>query len=331
MNRRTVTRRGFTLIELLVVIAIIAILIGLLLPAVQKVREAANRAQCANNLKQMVLAWHSHHDNYKFLPSGGLTWQSGNDRYMTPGGAIGTYATQTWGWMYQILPYIEQGTVYNSAEAVACATPIPTYFCPSVGIIRIHPYSQNGDTTTTRRAMNDYVGNGGTFGYGVIYGASVSLDGPLVPSYWNQTLGIGSKKKKRLTDLTDGTANTIAIGEKFLTQTFWKDPTTTPCNEDQGYVNGWDNDAIALAMGQATSGGNPIVLPLPEGAGIPDPALAVGSAACGSIYGSRHIGGGQFAFCDGTVHMISFSIDTVTFGNLLSATDGQVLNPNGWN
>src|SRR5712692_3173590 len=99
-------RVAFTLIELLVVIAIIAILIALLVPAVQKVREAAARTQCGNNLKQMGLACHMHHDQYRVFPSGGQLW-SVTARVMN-GGVPGDYTNQSWGWMYQILPFIEQ-------------------------------------------------------------------------------------------------------------------------------------------------------------------------------------------------------------------------------
>src|SRR6476620_4740634 len=123
-------RRGaFTLIELLVVIAIIAILIGLLLPAVQKVREAAARTQCQNNLKQIGLAFHNHHDTYKAFPTGGV----GADGPRTMNGTSpATYQTQAWGWAYQILPYIEQGPLYNTTtDATVQATPVPIYFCPS--------------------------------------------------------------------------------------------------------------------------------------------------------------------------------------------------------
>src|SRR5271163_1510709 len=98
-------RLGFTLVELLVVIAIIALLIGLLLPAVQKVREAAARTQCENNLKQMALAVHNHNDTYGVLPTGGGAWESNRT---FNGNMPAIYPTQQWGWGYQILPFIEQ-------------------------------------------------------------------------------------------------------------------------------------------------------------------------------------------------------------------------------
>ena len=110
-------RQAFTLIELLVVIAIIAILIALLVPAVQKVRDASNLAHCKNNLKQMGLAWQSHHDIYKVFPSGGTHWEDSGTRAFVgsgPNASPADYRSQIWGWMYQILPYMEQGNLCDS-------------------------------------------------------------------------------------------------------------------------------------------------------------------------------------------------------------------------
>ncbi|NBU73049.1 MAG: DUF1559 domain-containing protein [Bacteroidetes bacterium] len=135
--RSSGVRAGFTLIELLVVIAIIAVLIGLLVPAVQKVREAANRMQCTNNLKQLGIACHNHHDQLGFMPHGGWAW------WFPPTyiglGSPATGKAQNAGWGFQVLPYIEQDSVWKGggtttiadAQRQAIGAPIKTMFCPS--------------------------------------------------------------------------------------------------------------------------------------------------------------------------------------------------------
>ncbi len=138
MRRRMslLSRRGFTLIELLVVIAIIGLLMALLLPAIQRVREASNRMRCANNLSQMAIAAHNYHNDYNLFPSAGVGWSSA--RTVT-NGMPAQAPLQAWGFGYQLLPYLEYGNLFNlpplatapSNEVTIIATPIPVYYCPS--------------------------------------------------------------------------------------------------------------------------------------------------------------------------------------------------------
>ena len=151
-------RPGFTLIELLVVIAIIAILIALLVPAVQKVREAANLTQCQNNLKQMGLAWMGHESTFGCFPSGGDTWENSANRRFIAGKEPAEYQKQTWGWCYQILPWIEQENLWHEPiDSVVLETVVLTYVCPSYRGPIVRPYYQGG--VNEMRAMSDYTAN----------------------------------------------------------------------------------------------------------------------------------------------------------------------------
>jgi prepilin-type N-terminal cleavage/methylation domain-containing protein/prepilin-type processing-associated H-X9-DG protein len=285
-------RAGFTLIELLVVIAIIAILIGLLLPAVQKVREAAARSQCSNNLKQMGLAIQSFNDSNNYLP---------------PGGSDGPNQTccnatnrNGWNWMYYILPYIEQSPLYNqTTNSIIYATPVKTYYCPSRRAPQVYGSS----------AKSDYAGNGGR------YFSDYGKYGVFVRQFSNPGSATGGNiVRRRLQDMIsgDGTSNTIAIGEKQLNSQNWgKDG-----GDNEAWPNsGWDEDCIRL--GTTYMAGT-----VPHGGLYPDTAEPVAPPTTWPyVFGSSHSGGANFVFCDGSVHFLPFSVNKTTFMYLCMFND----------
>jgi len=200
------SRRGFTLIELLVVIAIIAILIGLLVPAVQQVRASAARAQCINNLKQITLAAHGYHDSFQAFPAAG--------NY--PVGAVGT---ATWSVFAHILPFIDQGSLYAQidlkasypSQPTAAAAKVPMYLCPSE-----MQSQQRVDGAVTYTPIS-YAANYGTW---AVYNPATgsSGDGPFTVN-----------RKRKIRQITDGLSNTLAFADV---------KTYTPYNRDSGNPSG---------------------------------------------------------------------------------------------
>lgn len=267
-------RRAFTLVELLVVLAIIAILLALLLPAVQKVRESAARIKCANNLKQIGLALHLHHDAYGCFPTGGTTYTL--PPTYTASGYPAATTQQNAGWAFQILPYIEQGNLHRD-QAHVLVTPVPLYFCPS----------RRAPTTTTffGRAVIDYAGAGTP---GSEYWSSGPYYGTIVKN----------PGRVDVYGISDGTSNTLVIGEKRLNPTLY----ATGCGSDnEGYTDGWDNDIVCVTS-------------YPFGR---DAVVDVDYS-----FGSAHPSGMNAAFADGSVRTLRYSITPATLTALGDRRDG---------
>ncbi len=199
-------RRGFTLIELLVVIAIIAVLVALLLPAVQQAREAARRASCKNNLKQIGLALQNYHDSMSRFPPGYVTYVTVTSTVTTPG----------WGWPAMILPQMDQANVYNKinfslpvenpANAVATESFIPAYVCAS-DIYPDGPFGIYTDAAETNLLLEAT-----PFSYAGCVGDKTSKVKNNSTTPWNGVLYPNSRIGFR--DITDGASNTIAVGER---------------------------------------------------------------------------------------------------------------------
>jgi prepilin-type N-terminal cleavage/methylation domain-containing protein len=311
MPRPSLSRQAFTMVELLVVIAIIAVLLGLLVAGAQRVREAANRAQCRNNLKQMGLAFLAHHDAFGAFPSGGTYWYD-TVRTWKPGTGNtvpANFESQSWGWGYQILPYIDLKNVWLLPKDNDVGDrPIAIYHCPSSRPFVRFRYTQAG--ADTYRYMWEYSGNGGSWGnWPDLTKSGNALDGPIVPSK------SGSKRVVSRDSIADGSSNVMLIGEKYLNLV--KREGQSICGDDQGWVDGWDNDAIAFA--RATSASGPILPPRP---------YDTTSDECGFVYGSNHYVM-QTVFCDGSVHGIKFTINPQTFLGLCSVNDGKSLDLTG--
>ncbi|CAN5136751.1 DUF1559 domain-containing protein [soil metagenome] len=314
-------RNGFTLIELLVVIAIIAILIGLLLPAVQKVREAASRSKCQNNCKQMGLAILNYESQFQYLPPGATTTA-----------APSPLPKHIHGWSIFILANLEQGNVvagydfeqdWNSATNLPIGKlPMPVMACPSTTSPRIiasgsYAGYHVGDYAPICRITPSFVNTGGYMSTQtpsvVISDAATSTGGNQGAMVTNQVI--------RISRIKDGTSNTIAIAEVAGGSQLWREGRMISGNPNAGAA--WiDRDSLF-----APSGYDPAKIGVAASASTgPGPRMINGTNTT-EVY-SFHSGGANVTFCDGHVAFLRQTITPQTFVALVTRENGDVASDN---
>jgi prepilin-type N-terminal cleavage/methylation domain-containing protein/prepilin-type processing-associated H-X9-DG protein len=300
-------RRAFSLIELMVCISVIAILISLLLPAVQQAREAARRVQCRSNLKQIALALHNYHSTFEIFPSGQYWCQPG-----TPC-SNGSFYAHGWGWSASLLPYVEQSTLFHgfnfslsprdAYHVQQLSVPISLFQCPSDSTRRpVVPPSALA-FRPERLATSNYCGNGGSF--------SVSFEAPFVARDETWTNGVlGRDSARRMREITDGLSNTFLMGEVIHYNFPW-DPTL---------YGHWDPPSrTACCTLTLVRHGNRRLNP----------------GATGTVderregFSSLHSDGAHFALCDGSVRFVSERIDNTSRQRTISTMHDPFDSANG--
>jgi prepilin-type N-terminal cleavage/methylation domain-containing protein len=340
------TAFGFTLVELLVVIAIIGLLVALLLPAVQSVRESARRVQCSNHLKQLSLGSLSHESMHGHLPTGGwgYLWIGDPDR------GVGT--GQPGGPFFNVLPFIEQVPLHElgageppmsearrAANSTRISTPVSIFNCPSRRAATLfgtdprpqHPHfrAPKYSNETLRVVRTCYAFNAGDVFHpatrpGSPPGTGNWSAGPVdlaegSHSSWLAEMNRLSQVSTgvvfcgsvvRLAHIRDGTSQTYLIGEKYVNPDHYTDGLGQGDNETV-YVGANDGQKWVRVLVN-----DPPLVPLQDQAGLEQ----------GSGFGSRHTAGPLMAFCDGSVHTISYSIDPETHRRLGHRKDGLSIN-----
>jgi prepilin-type N-terminal cleavage/methylation domain-containing protein len=290
-------RRAFTLIELLVVIAIIAILIGLLLPAVQKVREASSLLSCRNNLKQIGLAMHQYHDTQGSFPVG----------YYDPTPWPALDNGPGWGWGAYLLPYLEQNNLYQQirfnldvgdpANAAICATSLKIYSCPSDPSGSLTFAITDGGSNTWTMARGNYVACNGNDG----------VDDFTTPPHTGAF--IRAIKGYRVADITDGLSNTLFVGDRTskLSYSTWAGGPTGALNPFLQSPGDFGAEVTLLMCHAGVTG--------PNTPGVFD----------ADSTSSPHQLGVPFLFGDGSVHFVSNGIDIATWMALATRAGGEAM------
>ncbi|SIO64983.1 prepilin-type N-terminal cleavage/methylation domain-containing protein/prepilin-type processing-associated H-X9-DG domain-containing protein [Singulisphaera sp. GP187] len=313
-NAPRIRPRGFTLIELLVVIAIIAVLIGLLLPAVQSAREAARRSQCVNNLKQIGLAIHNYQSALGAFPPGyASNWRRDSGDEGTAEDDIG----QGWGWGSMILPHLEQTAVYNAINfsltmtyqdnVTAQSIRFNSYLCPSDFTKQLIPVrDETNQQTVYTVASGNYVGMYGIGEIGAAPGRGTGM------FYRNSRLTFA--------DMTDGSSQTIMVGERShnLSYVTWTGRA----------IGGWLHKTSSFEGGTDQFAVDPeesftmILGPVGTENGPRTPNHPMAHV---EDYWSRHPGGVNFVFGDGSVKFIKNAITPVVFQGLATRGGGEVI------
>jgi prepilin-type processing-associated H-X9-DG protein len=292
------------LIELLVVIAILAVLIGLLLPAVQKVREAASRLSCANNLKQLALAVHSYEGVQRRLPADTQGYQGAQWR------SWAAQSTQrSWSWLARVLPYVEQDPLYQQAQIprntlgqsqAFIAQPIKLFFCPSDQALTVGASTDRHNLEGVPVGLTNYKGVGGSnWCWGLYFNAGPTGncnglnfgDGIFYRDDW--------KAGRQLTQITDGTSNTFMIGEDIPAL-------DTHCSWP------YANNAVGTCA-------------IPPNLGFRDPSWNPSDFRMTYSFRSRHPGGLQFAYADASVRFVKQSIALPVYRALATIQGDEVI------
>jgi prepilin-type N-terminal cleavage/methylation domain-containing protein len=333
-------RRAFTLIELLVVIAIIGLLMALLLPAIQRVREASNRMRCGNNLRQLAIACHNYEGDFKTLPRTGFWRWDPTIQQHWGGGCCGP-SRPHWSWIARILPYIEQQTLAQAIAATGggtfddttlaqatqnapgsrssppnlLATNIEVLFCPSDRAKSISPLNNRADMGGYFLGLTNYAGvNGSNWCSGWCgdapynSGSTDPVTGICDPFIWGNGIFYRQdiiRSAFPISDIMDGTSNTLMIGEQIPDLDLW--------------AGGWCysnhvTKTCYLPPNYRMEGQNP----------GPSPS----TWTCVYSFRSRHPGGTQFVMADASIRFVRSSVNLAVYRAAATARGGEAVSLN---